>query len=230
MVREFNGILLTLTKLRSSTIIETVKGLLCNDPNGRSDNLAYFYFSFGDASSHDVDSLLRSIVYQLCQRQGLPPKLRSIYSKRHFGAPVRRDLFKALVSILNRLGGRADDFLGQSYQRETASETYLIFDGIDEIPHGTPRDTVLQLLRDISMISNWEHVHLLITSRDERDIAAYLPLSKGWQRCGLYSSQVNMDIAAYTTTQMTRNERLNALPHYIKERVQTRLVGDSNGM
>jgi len=215
----------------SSTIIEKIKKLSSDKTmRGRPHHMAYFYFSFDDAPSQDLGTFLRSIIAQLCPREEIPPELRLLFAWHYPARPSCKDLRTTLISILKRLGSKPDNLMDSVTNTERIGETFLIFDGLDEIPYGSQRDNILEVLGEISATSTAENIHILVTSRVEKDISDGLPSSQGWLRYGIGRSRVEDDIALYTSCEIAAHQKLNALPDRIKDKIKRRLIQGSNGM
>ncbi|ORX95474.1 hypothetical protein BCR34DRAFT_594140 [Clohesyomyces aquaticus] len=123
-----------------------------------------------------------------------------------------------------------DTFNGDATSLQSATEPFLVFDGRDERPHSNVREAIFKLLQDISTLSTADRIHLLLTSRNESDIAHQFTHAAGWIRCQMHNDGIQSDIALYAATQIARHPELNTLPDNIKEEVQTKLVEGSNGM
>ncbi|KAK9783908.1 putative NACHT domain-containing protein [Seiridium cardinale] len=210
-----------------STIIESIKKLVFRNQNQRSGHLVYFYFSFDISENYTLISVLKSLISQLCKPGERVPELRRLYTLLFPEAPSQRELGSLLVSILRRLGGRPNEPLSHSTQAE---ETYFVFDGIDEIPHGSDREAIFKLLQDIAKSTTADHIHMILTSRNESEIARSLPRSQGWLRYDMFHSRIQKDIAAYTSDQIASHHSLKALPMDIKMKIKETLVEGSNGM
>lgn len=217
----------------SSTIIERVKKFTSGEAmQGRVHQVAYFYFSFDDASSQDLNTLLRSFIAQLCPTEGILPELRSFFVQHHPARASTKDLRAILLSILRRFGDKPDNpnLLDSVTNVESTSETYFILDGLDEIPYGRSRNHVLELLEEISKLSTAKHIYVLVASRVERDISDGLSFSRGWQRYRIDRSCVENDIALYIPCQIEAHQKLSTLPEGIKIRIKSSLIQGSVGM
>ena len=199
-------------------------------PDGHPHHVAYFYFSFHDGSDQILAVLLRSLISQLCPKEKVDPVIQILYNRYYPVKPSCGDMRKTLMSMLKSLCGKSEDIFGSITNAKMTSETYLIFDGLDEIPFGSSRKGVLELLSEISTMLGAEHIHILATSREEKDISDGLPSSHGWQRYVVDKDHIQEDIAIYTSYQIAANPKLNSLSVKIKEQIQTRLIQGSKGM
>ena len=134
------------------------------------------------------------------------------------------------MSSLKRLYRKPDTPWAHTTNTERMPEIYFVFDGLDEIPYGNSRSEILELLSEISSLSTAEHIHLLVTSRNEMDISNILKVSQGWQHYEIQDSRVEDDIALYTSSQIAAHQRLNRLPNRVKDMIKLRLIDGANGM
>ncbi|KAF8483149.1 hypothetical protein JB92DRAFT_2676131, partial [Gautieria morchelliformis] len=146
--RETPHSFLWLHGIRASTIIEE---LLRHCRSDASLAVAFFYLDFNNKDT-PTDAVLRSLIEQLSvQCATIPNALETLVSK-HAGAgrsAAQEELMATLKSIIGSF--RA---------------VYIVFDALDEFPE---RSRFLKLIREIHQ---WEFdkLHLLATSRKERDI------------------------------------------------------------
>jgi hypothetical protein len=133
----------------SSTIIEH---LLQHCYDDTSMATAYFYFDFNDTQKQDPELMLRSLLCQLVQRSVVIPKgVDALFSSCENGK--RQPSLHALLQVT----------------REAAQEfthVYVVLDALDEC---TQR---LELMDMLETVAGWQlnNLHLLMTSRKERDI------------------------------------------------------------
>ena len=107
-------------------------------------------------------------------------------------------------------------------------QTYIILDALDEC---TARDELLDILQ---RIADWkiEKLHLLVTSRKERDIEASLQFIKKREMISLSSSLVDPDINAYVRERLSSDKRLAKWRKdgAIQEEIATTLAKGAHGM
>jgi uncharacterized protein YdaU (DUF1376 family) len=133
----------------SSTIIGT---LLQHCRNDHSMVTAYFYFDFNDIQKQDPESMLRSLLCQLLQRSvAIPSGLDALFSSCKNGQ--RQLSLHALLEVTQEM-----------FQEFT--HVYIVLDALDEC---TQR---LELMDVLTTVARWQlhNLHLLMTSRKERDI------------------------------------------------------------
>ena len=130
--------------------------------------LAYWYFTFTNQRSIDIDSLLSSITRQLCAgARKLDSSVHELWRNHHTAGsrPTRARLIETLDRVMVSLGTEGQHAL-------------IVLDALDEYPdevmqassgasRSSERNDVLGWLQDIHKHPN---VHILVTSRDEADI------------------------------------------------------------
>ena len=148
----------------SSTIIDDLQSV-----QRPSYVLAYWYFSFSDAQSLNIEKLLRSVIRQLCAgAHTLPYQLNELREK--YGNPGSRPTVSVLKDTLNSvvLSIKNDE-----------QDVFIVLDGLDECPRiaeqngsdrqqSSERKDVLQWIKRLCL--DHSNVHTLVLSRDESDI------------------------------------------------------------
>jgi hypothetical protein len=122
----------------------------------------------------------------------------------------------------------------QQEQKDTAAEvrsihTYIILDGLDEVPHGPQRSRILRFLGEISCLEH-PRLHLLVCSRQEQDIESALLSSHRWTPFRISHANVEKDLDVYITNQIAVNPKLQKQPENIKEEIKNKLVRGASGM
>ncbi|KAI1676258.1 Ankyrin repeat domain protein [Pyrenophora tritici-repentis] len=161
----------------SSTIIEH---LLQHCHDDTSIVTAYFYFDFNDTQKQDPELMLRSLLYQLVQRSVVIPKgVNALFSSCEDGK--RQPSLHALLQVT----------------REAAQEfthIYVVLDALDEC---TQRSELMDMLKTVA---EWQldNLHLLMTSRKERNIETFLESYVGEEDAiCLQRDVVDQDIQRY---------------------------------
>ncbi len=157
----------------SSKIVDHLEDL-CNPKSSCPDYfLAYWYFTFSNGDSLNIDNLLCSTIRQICAgTRTVPQVVRELWEKhsRAGSRPSRTKLMETLDSVIVAL--RSDD-----------RHALVVVDALDEYPlaaeqasSGTQstsgRRHVLQWLQNLCR--KHANAHVLITSRDETDIRTCL--------------------------------------------------------
>ncbi|KAI4940771.1 hypothetical protein J4E91_011258 [Alternaria rosae] len=137
----------------SSTVIEHLLQY-CHDDTSMV--IAYFYFDFNDTQKQDPELMLRSLLCQLLQSSVVIPKgVDALFSSCENGK--RQPPLHTLLEVTR-----------QAMQEFT--QVYVILDALDEC---TER---LELMDMLETVAGWQldSLHLLVTSRKERDIETCL--------------------------------------------------------
>jgi hypothetical protein len=113
---------------------------------------AYFYFDFTDTQKQDPELMLRSLLCQLLQRLVvIPERVNALFSS--CGNGQRHPPMHALLEVTRQT---VQDF----------AQVYVVLDALDEC---TQRSELMDLLETVA---EWrlDNLHLVMTSRKERDI------------------------------------------------------------
>ncbi|ORY08455.1 heterokaryon incompatibility protein-domain-containing protein, partial [Clohesyomyces aquaticus] len=172
----------------SSTIIEH---LLQHCHDDTSMVTAYFFFDFNDIQKLDPELMLRSLLCQLLQRSFTIPKgIDALYSSCENGR--RKPSLHALLEVTR-----------QAMQQFT--DVYAVLDALDEC---TQRSELMDVLETVA---GWQldNLHLLMTSRKERDIESSLEsyVYKEDTVC-LQSDIVDKDIQRYIQERLSKDKDL----------------------
>ncbi|OWY50036.1 HET-like protein [Alternaria alternata] len=133
----------------SSTIIEHLLQY-CHD--NTSMVMAYFYFDFNDTQKQDPELMLRSLLCQLLQSSvGIPKGVDALFSSCENGQ--RKPSSHALLQVTKEA---AQEF----------THVYVVLDALDECAQRS------ELMDMLEAVAEWQldNLHLLMTSRKERDI------------------------------------------------------------
>ena len=144
----------------SSKIIDDLQ-----DVQGPSYILAYWYFSFSDARSLNIEELLGSIIRQLCAgAHTLPYQLNELSEKYRIrgSRPTVSVLKDTLNSVVLSL-------------KNDEQAVFLVLDGLDECPRivqhnvqSSERKEILQWLK--KFCRDHSNARTVVLSRDESDI------------------------------------------------------------
>ncbi|KAI9704411.1 MAG: hypothetical protein M1836_007274 [Candelina mexicana] len=193
----------------SSTI---VNDLILATKNQVSKLVAYYYFDFNDPQKQQVRQLIGSITTQVCAAsEDVPKCLKELYLECRTGTqqPSQASLLNVLRQMLN-----------------DSAEAYLVFDALDEC---SERDDLFPLIQSIC---DWElpHLHILATSRQERDIdEALKPLVS--TEIPIQNSQVDADILVHVKSRM-KGQKLKrwAKRQEVSTEIESKLVSGAAGM
>ena len=197
----------------SSTLIDNVE-TYCRQSPGRA--MAYFYFDFSskDNEKQKYENMIRSLVAQLSLQDGRTSQtLVALYSKCREGEEQPRQM--DLVEVLQELIQKTED-------------TFIILDALDEC---TDRDGLMRVLQGLS--SRGDRLHLLATSRDEKDIREGLEsLCGGDNFIKIQSNLVNEDIQSYIHARLEDDSRFSkwkAVPG-VKAEIEKAMMEKVDGM
>ncbi|RAQ98684.1 vegetative incompatibility protein HET-E-1 [Stemphylium lycopersici] len=133
----------------SSTVVENLLQYCHDDTNMVT---AYFYFNFNDAQKQDPELMLRSLLCQLVQRSVVIPKgVDALFSSCENGQ--RKPSSHVLLQVIKEA---AQEF----------THVYVVLDALDECAQRS------ELMGMLEAVAEWQldNLHLLMTSRKERDI------------------------------------------------------------
>jgi hypothetical protein len=133
----------------SSTVIEH---LLEHYQDSTNIVTVYFYFDFNDARKQDPELMLRSLLHQFLQRSvTIPRGVDALFSS--CGNGQRKQSAHNLLEVMQQA---AQEF----------TQVYVVLDALDEC---TQRSELMDMLETVA---GWQldNLHLLMTSRKERDI------------------------------------------------------------
>jgi hypothetical protein len=161
----------------------------CQDNPGKA--TAYLFFDFNDKEKQDLEMMVRSLLCQLSQQSiKIPASLDALFSSCESGQrqPLNYALMNALQSMIQDL-----------------PQSYIVLDALDEC---TQRAELIEMFE--TMVG-WKvpNLHLLVTSRRERDIESSLEGFVDTQNsiC-LQSEVVDKDIQQYVQQRLADDKRL----------------------
>ncbi|KAJ7286591.1 hypothetical protein C8J57DRAFT_1664820 [Mycena rebaudengoi] len=200
-----------------SVISSTVIRKLLHDQlpsNDRTAAVGYFYFDFRDDKKQLVDTMLRSVVFQL-SGQSLNPyaALNSQYEKLSRGQtlPTTQDLLDILDQLLLEF-----------------QHTYIVLDALDEC-RDTDLSSLVELLSKLRTRTE-NSLHLLFTSQPREIFTASF---KGVEQIVLEPEATQKDIKHFVSDEV--RSRLQRLKHWggwkpRAEEIIAKVVEKSNGM
>jgi hypothetical protein len=152
---------------------------------------AYFYFDFNDAQKQNPELMLRSLLSQLLQRSVTIPKgVDALFSACDNGH--RQPSLHALLEVTPQV-------------MQQSTHVYVILDALDEC---TQRPELIDMLETLA---GWQpdNVHLLMTSRKERDIESSLESCvKEEDSICLQRDVVDKDIQRYVQQRLSNDKTL----------------------
>ncbi|KAH0026008.1 ankyrin repeat protein, partial [Aureobasidium melanogenum] len=202
----------------TSSIVKDLKGEINSDPlTSSSPILLYFFFDFRDAKKQSLKEMAISLVYQLhCQDGSLQEPLESLLKGCSKGnsAPSTEKLLEIFLSFL----------------KNTDRKVYLVLDALDEFV--VPRQDLLDWIESIAEITS-PKVHLLVTSRQESDIASVLGRTNLIsQIVPVQTDIIDEDIRAYIGHRLRTSGEFERWKDRddVQQMIQESLMSISNGM
>ncbi|KAF2878542.1 vegetative incompatibility protein HET-E-1 [Massariosphaeria phaeospora] len=196
----------------SSTIVEHLLQH-CHDDTSMA--TAYFYFDFNDKQKQDPELMLRSLLCQLLQRSVVIPKdVNALFSSCENGN--RPPSLHALLEVAP-----------QAMQQFT--HVYIVLDALDEC---TQRRNLMDVLKTVA---GWQldNIHLLMTSRKERDIESSLEeyIEEEDAVC-LQRDVVDEDIQRYVQQRLSEDKGLAKWNKdaAIRQEIETAMMRGAHGM
>lgn len=190
---------------RSSTIIAEVLDFCKLDP---SLSVAYFYFDFNDGEKQCPENLIRSLLTQFsAQCTRTPDVLADLYSRHQNGQ--RQPATGFLMTTLSHIIAEFRD-------------AYIILDALDECME---RQGLLELIEEI-LDWNLGNLHILATSRRERDIDDFLA-SRVVGQVDLTQALVDADIQSYVRNRLRTWKKW---PAKVQTEIEETLMEGAHGM
>lgn len=196
----------------SSTIIEHLRQH-CHDDTRMV--TAYFYFDFNDIQKQDAELMLRSLLCQLLQRSFVIPEgIHALFLSCENGQ--RKPSLHALLDVTRQV---AQEF----------AHVYVVLDALDEC---TQRSELLGMLKTVA---RWrlDNLHLLMTSRKERDIERSLEeYIKDKDAVCLQRDVVDQDIQRYVQQRLHDDKALAKWNKdaAIRQEIEAALMHGARGM
>lgn len=172
-----------------------------------------FYFDFSDDQKQTLESLLRSLLRQLCEiLDTIPPELVDLFESSHGRTrPLSVDR-RTLVDLLKTIF------------KDLESIT-LLLDALDECSESS---SVLDFLRDL-MENESRDVRWLVTSRRTQEIEDSL-LTTGATVVTLDHELIDADIRLHVTDRLANDPKLSSRPARIKREIEDVLTDKAHGM
>jgi len=196
----------------SSTILQNVFQHCDNNP-GQA--IMYFYFDFNDVQKQHAERMLRSLVCQLSRQSvEIPVSLDALCSSYEGGK--RQSLVDALLQVMHQM-------------MQSLPQVYVMLDALDECAQR------VELMEMLEIMAGWQldNVHLIVTSRRERDIESSLEgLVDAQNRICLQSEVVDKDIQQYIRQRLSNDKGLSKWGNDIalRQEIEAVLMKGSNGM
>jgi hypothetical protein len=196
----------------SSTVLEDLLG---RTEHCTGSTVVYFYFDFNDPQKRRADLMVRSILAQLLRKcDRIPAAVAALFSSCESGR--QQPPLSAYVDVLRRI-------------IIEIPRVFLVLDALDEC------DSRKVLLEVITTISDWEanNLHILLTSRKERDIQDIVEqIVRSENIVPLQSDQVDPDIRAYIVERLSKDKSLEKWhrSNEVEEEIESVLMKKAQGM
>jgi Cdc6-like AAA superfamily ATPase len=196
----------------SSTILQAIHESYKNDI-GKV--VAYFFFDFTDSKKQNSEIMVQSLISQLSQQcVKIPAPLETLFSA--CGKGGARPSYEAILRVLKEM---ILEF----------PQIYIILDALDEC------EDRKELLDTLEYIHSWniDKLHILVTSRKERDIEKSLEsLIDPSKMICLQTEVVDLDIQAYIRQRLSNDKGLEKWrkDDQIREEIEMVLMKGSHGM
>ncbi|KAH6644841.1 ankyrin repeat-containing domain protein [Boeremia exigua] len=196
----------------SSTIIEHLMQVCLDDTSAV---IAYFFFDFNDKQKQNPELMLRSLFCQLLQPfVAIPNSVDAFFSSSDNGQrqPSLDMLLEATSQVMQQL-----------------THVYIVLDALDEC---TQRQELMDMLETVA---GWQldNVHLLMTSRKERDIESSLEgYLKEEDIICLQGDLVDGDIRRYVQQRLSNDKTLAKWNKdaAVRQEIKVALMRGAHGM
>jgi hypothetical protein len=199
-------------KTLSSTVIEHLPQHCYDDTRMLT---VYFYFDFNDTQKQDPELMLRSLLCQFLQRSVVIPKgVDALFSSCENGQ--RKPSLHALLEVTRQA-------------MQDLTQVYVVLDALDEC---TQRSELMDMLETVA---GWQldNLHLLMTSRKERDIERSLEgyVEEENAVC-LQRDVVDQDIQRYVQQRLHNDKSLTKWNKdaAVGQEIEATLMGGARGM
>ena len=196
----------------SSTVIQSVLEHCEPDPGKVA---AYFYFDFNDGQKQVPELMIKSLISQLSQQcVRVPEALAELYSS--CGNGQRQPSLESLLGLLKQM---IEDF----------PTCYIIVDALDESGDRMELMDILERMRSWGI----QNAHLLVTSRQEREIERSLrDLVDERNTISLQSTAVDQDINLYVHQRLSNDKSLTKWNKdvEIRQEIEKVLMEKARGM
>ncbi|KAL0929819.1 uncharacterized protein CTRU02_215249 [Colletotrichum truncatum] len=174
-----------------------------------------FYFDFNDVEKQKLDSLLRSLIFQLYSQNYNPQTLHALFTS--FNGGKRQADTKSLAACLSKM-------------LNNLKNTYIILDALDEC---TERNELLEWIKEFVLTHNLRCVYLIATSRTEDVFLRRLPIVIGKECClSLDKTAIDLDIRSYVMAKLEHSHDFvdKHLSPELLDRIICKVGGGADGM
>ncbi|EEA19856.1 hypothetical protein TMatcc_009997 [Talaromyces marneffei ATCC 18224] len=195
----------------SSNVAEDLSTHSASEPNKA---LVYFYFKMDDTTKRSLENMLRAIIRQLFENSNCQSgALELLYEQQNSQNSITET---QLLPVFREMASTLDNF-------------YVVLDALDECQN---RNDLFNFLEEIG---TWQdvNIHLLLTSRDERDITETIEavqLEQSWIK--LTAAVLKEDIRIYISTRLKTDRAFRrwAKNPDVQRDIEDSLTTKSDGM
>lgn len=195
----------------SSSIIEQ----LLQRCDGTNAVIAYFYFDFTDAQKRNPELMLRSLFCQIIQRTSVVlPCFDALFLSCNNGK--RQPTLQALLNVIPQV-------------MQQLTHIYIVIDALDECAQRSDLMDMLETLAEWPL----DNMHLLLTSRKERDIESSIgSYIEREDTINLDRDVVDKDILLYVRQRLIDDKGLAKWNKdtAIKQEIEAALLNRASGM
>jgi hypothetical protein len=173
----------------------------------------YYYLNFSNSAKQELGSCLSSLLAQICRKiPRIPSAVEQAWSSNAYGTSrcpshELKALLLEAVAVLEH--------------------TYIVIDALDECS-SDDSESLLELLSDLKN-TTCNNLHLLVISRQERDIDEVIrPLLSGMS-IQLYGPGLNLDIQSHIKWRLAADSKLRKWSNDVKKEIEERLMEGANG-
>ena len=174
--------------------------------------VAYFYFAYHDHEKQSLENLVRSLTLQLSLKSGMDSQvLEELYKTCQYGQ--RQPSLDELTATLR-------------LRLQELEAIYIFIDAVDEC---NEIDNFLEFLH-ILLAWNFDTLHLLATSREDRELRLFFDAYSGTVvQLGNASTITRDDISIYIHETIINDPKLRRWPTEILDEIETTLRNGGHG-
>ncbi|KAF3934310.1 Ankyrin-1 [Dactylella cylindrospora] len=178
--------------------------------------LLYFYFDFNDVEKQTFEKMIRTLISQLSdQCPNTSSRLEVLFDESNKKQPSSQSLRETLMGMIGQV-----------------KELWLVLDALDECRREERRELLSWMKETLQGSERW-NVHLIVTSRRERDLETGIMEFAGPDSfIPIQSDLIADDIKAYIRWRVRHGEGLKRWRSYpkVQNMIETTLGDNANGM
>jgi hypothetical protein len=187
--------------------------------------LVYFYCTSRNPLGQDLVILFRSLLRQFCSREVIPIAIQTLFESCDRGIDRRPPSIHELASCLKEVVSISNK---EDIDKTSDTDFYLLLDGLDELAVLTMEELLNKLKPIVS--SDSQHVHVLLVSRNHKEIEMSIDDAATWDKLPLDTVCVQEDIEQFVLSEIAATNLLRRLPQDIQADIVDRVARQSCGM